>query len=393
MAGRTPISAPTPSPASPTRPPTKSKHRSGRTCSLNPTPRQWISLSTLARNFPPSTLATPLWCSRAHGTAPSQPVTKWCGCLSRTAGPKALTRTSQPDSGSRAASAPRYGDDRRPLARPRTARCTSPMTRRARSGAWPTADARERRRLGNDGAHPIPPELPVAVSNSSLEPAGSECPDLVSRMCEARFSISFGMRRLGTGTIDDGATLHHAPVDLCSDGGQLPGRNHQICCRRVDRWLRDDCRSRSFAGRYRQSNLAALWLAPRAATPLARTPPRPRPRNLLLELHCLPSHFLARRGRRDARGRPSHPHAPGDRGRLHQLHRAGAGLRLRRYDLVVRRPWRGQHEGGRQLSRSLPAQQGPALLHGAVRRQRCVAWYCRRLPWYVGFDMVAVAGS
>src|SRR5438552_1408851 len=37
-----------------------------------------------------------------------------------------------------------------------------------------------------------------AVSNSSVNSDGSKCPALVSRMCEARLSISFGIRGLGT---------------------------------------------------------------------------------------------------------------------------------------------------------------------------------------------------
>src|SRR5262249_33658532 len=68
----------------------------------------------------------------------SVPTARSCASRSRTAAPRAGTRISRPASGRPASSAPRSGAAPPPSPSPRTARCSSPTTPAARSGASPT---------------------------------------------------------------------------------------------------------------------------------------------------------------------------------------------------------------------------------------------------------------
>src|SRR5215204_1133100 len=88
------ISGSTRSRALPICSPTRLTLRSRPTFCSRRIPQPWISCFTMAHSFRRNGAAAPSSRSKAPGTGPSPPATRWCGCRSRTVALRAVTRIS-----------------------------------------------------------------------------------------------------------------------------------------------------------------------------------------------------------------------------------------------------------------------------------------------------------
>ena len=164
------------------------------------------------RSSRPNIAATPSSRCTARGTAPSAPATRSCGCRSRTASRPANTRISSPAS---SPTTPASGGARSTSRSPTTARCSSPTTAAARSGASLIRGDRRRR-----PPLPIHPRFICPDANSLRGPLGTftgvrrdRAGHMNSRFLAAAAALGL-MAFIGSDSLIGGGPIADHPVAL-----------------------------------------------------------------------------------------------------------------------------------------------------------------------------------
>src|SRR5665213_4069172 len=165
----------------------------------------------------------------------------------------------------------------------------------------------------------------------------------------------------------DGGSVLLEAVDLRGAGRQRAGGGDEGHRRRVDGQLGNALRGDPFAGGYRQRGAAAVRAAPRRAPRGRRASVRAWARALLLELHRGVTDLRAGRRRLALSGVRPRAQSGADPRSARQLCRARAGSGVRGRLVAGRAAADARVKGRERLFRGVSQQQGPAVVHGAVR--------------------------